>query len=213
MIYCRRLPAVCLVTIIMIAGGQPGQSFDSRKFPGRGKLEAFNRSCAYDKKGIALEEQGKPKEAIEQYKKAIAIYPYFAVHFSNYANALADLHRYSEAVAQYQKAVELAPDFAAAYSNMADALSKQKNYREAERACKNALRVDPGYVPAMTNLAEVFLAQARPKEARTVLSQARGLTTTAAMKKIIAADLEKAEEMLGAARADFPVQGKNEMPR
>lgn len=172
------------------------QGFDGKRFPGRGKREAFSKSCEYDQKGLALAEQGKTKEAIEQFKKAIETYPFFAVHFCNLGNALSDLHKYTEAVEQYEKAVKLAPDFAAAYSNMADALTKQKNYLKAELACRNALRVDPGYVPAMTNLSEVYLATNRPRDARTILGKAIGLSTTAGLKKIIAEDLQKANDML-----------------
>lgn len=190
--------AVCaLIWLPVCLEAAAAPSFDSSKFPGRGKREAFSKSCEFDQKGIALEEQGKPKEAIEQYKQAIAIYPYYSVHFCNLGNALSDLKRYSEAVTQYKKAVELAPDFAAAYCNMADAMTKQKDYMGAELACKSAIRVDPGYVPAMTNLAEVYLETKRPHDAITVLNKATGLTTTAGMKKIIAADLEKAQKLLG----------------
>ena len=90
----------CLGAVILLFCTTAAGAFDADKFPGRGKREAFARSCQYDKKGIDLEERGKPREAIEQYKKAVEIYPYFAVHFSNLGNALSDLHRYTEAVEQ-----------------------------------------------------------------------------------------------------------------
>ena len=163
---------------------------------GRSKREAFGRSCEFNERGIALEEQGKPREAIEQFKMAIATYPHYSVHYCNYGNALADLKKYAEAIAQYRKAVELSPDFAAAYSNMADAMAKSKDYIGAELACKSAIRVDPGYVPAMTNLAEVYIETNRPHDAITVLNKASGLTITAGMKKVITDDLAKANEML-----------------
>lgn len=165
---------------------------------GKSKREAFSRSCEFNQKGVALEEQGKAKEAVEQFKMAIATYPHYSVHYCNYGNALADLKRYDEAIVQYRKAVELSPDFAAAYSNMADAMAKQKDYMGAELACKSAIRVDPGYVPAMTNLAEVYIETNRPHDAVTVLKKAGGLTITSGMKKIIEDNLEKANEMLGA---------------
>ncbi|MBX9567669.1 MAG: tetratricopeptide repeat protein [Candidatus Obscuribacterales bacterium] len=166
---------------------------------GRSKREAFSRSCEFGERGIALEEQGKPAEAIEQFKLAIAAYPNYSVNYCNYGNALSDLKRYSEAIEQYKKAVQLQPDFAVAYCNMADAMLKQKDYMGAELACKSAFRVDPGYVPALTNLAEVYLNTNRAKEALTVLKKADGLSATSEMKKIIAADLRAANEMLNSA--------------
>ena len=162
----------------------------------RSKRERFADSCEYNEKGIALEEQGNAREALTLYKMAIAAYPSYSVNYCNYGNALSDLKRYAEAITQYRKAVSIQPDFAAAYNNMADAMMHQKDYLGAELACKSAIRVDPGYVPAMTNLAEVYINTNKPHDAISVLNKARGLTTTAAMKKIIADDLDIAMKML-----------------
>lgn len=175
---------------------------DSAKSKGRTKREVFSKSCELHAKGIALLEQGKPSEAIEQFKLAIAEYPYYSVHYCNYGNALSDLKRYTEAIAQYKKATELSPDFAAAYCNMADAMLKNKDYLGAELACKSAIRVDPAYVPAMTNLAEVYLSTNRAQEAITVLKTAGGISATFGMKKIIAEDLHAANEMLKSSQAN-----------
>ena len=192
----RKLAVTVASMLLLSSTIQSASAFDANKFPGRGKREAFSKACEFNTKGIALEEKGKAKEAIEEYKKAIAAYPYYAVSYSNLGNAQSDLHRYPEAVENYKRAVKLAPDFAGAYSNMADALLKQKNYLAAEIACKNALQVDPGYVLAMTNLSEVYLATGRAQDARTILNNASGQATTAAMKKIISTNMAKANKML-----------------
>lgn len=197
----RRLCFVLFLTLILFSQALDSFAFESSKLSGRSKREAFALSCEYDQKGVALEEQGKPAEAIEQFKLAIAAYPFYAVHYCNYGNALADLKRYSEAIVQYKKAVAIQPDFAVAYCNMADAMCRQKNYIGAELACKSAIRVDPGYVPALTNLAEVYMNTGRPHDAVTALNKACGLTTTAGMKKIISEDLEAAKKMLEAERS------------
>jgi tetratricopeptide (TPR) repeat protein len=178
--------------LIAVAGNDPSRFACNQ----RSKRERFAESCEYNEKGMALEEQGKAREALALYKMAIAAYPTYAVNYCNYGNALADLKRYSEAITQYKKAVSIQPDFAAAYNNMADAMMHQKDYIGAELACKSSIRVDPGYVPAMTNLAEVYISTNKPHEAISVLNKARGLTTTAAMKKIIADDLDIATKLL-----------------
>lgn len=190
------LGGLSLMLLLSSTGVYAAPVFERSQTSGRSKREAFAKSCEYDQKGIMLEEQGKFNEAVEQFKLAIATYPAYAVHYCNLGNALSDLERYSEAVVQYKKAVSLQPDFAAAYCNMADAMFKQKDFLGAELACKSAIRVDPGYVPAMTNLAEVFMETNRAHDAITVLNKAKGLTTTAAMKKIIADDLSKANTIL-----------------
>lgn len=194
----RKQKLVCglLLVMLCLSVGSSALAFESSRVSGKSKREAFAKSCEFNEKGIALEEQGKPKEAIEQFKMAIAAYSSYSVNYCNYGNALSDLKRYSEAIAQYRKAVELSPDFAAAYSNMADAMTKKKDFMDAELACKSAIRIDPGYVPAMTNLADVYLETNRPHQAIVVLRKAGGLTTTVGMKKIIAENLEKANKMM-----------------
>lgn len=199
----RHLCCILLIAIFGCLHISRVEALETSKFSsGRNKREAFSKSCEYDQKGIRLEEQGKFLEAIEQYKLAIAAYPFYAVHYCNLGNALADMKRYAEAIVQYKKAVELAPDSAVAYCNMADAMFKQNDFIGAELACKSAIRVDPGYVPAMTNLAEVYLKTNRAHDAITVLNKAGGLTTTVGMRKIIATDLEQAKQMLGGAATD-----------
>lgn len=191
---------LCALALLLLSStGGPvlaAPSLESSKFSGRAKREAFAKSCELDQKGISLLEQGKFKDAVEQFKQAIAIYPSYSVHYCNLGNALSDLKQYQEAIVQYKKAVSLSPDFATAYCNMADAMLKIRDYLGAELSCKSAIRVDPGYVPAMTNLAEVYLETNRPHDAITVLNKARGLTITAGMKKIIVEDLERAKKLL-----------------
>ena len=193
---------VCGLFLVMLSINTCGSAMafeNTTRISGKSKREAFAKSCEFNERGIALEEQGKPKEAIEQFKMAVAEYPSYSVNYCNYGNALSDLKRYSETIEQYKKAVVLSPDFAAAYSNMADAMTKKKDYIGAELACKSAIRIDPGYVPAMTNLSEVYLETNKPHAAAVVLHKAEGLTTTASMKKLIATNLEKANKMMLAA--------------
>lgn len=192
----HKVPFACLLFLLLLSSTCASVLAFEARVTGKDKREAFAKSCEFNEKGIVLEEQGKFKEALEQFKLAIAAYPTYSVNYCNYGNALSDLKRYGEAIAQYKKAVELSPDFAAAYSNMADAMTKKKDLFDAELACKSAMRVDPGYVPAMTNLAEVYLEMNKPQAAMVVLHKAEGLTTTAAMKKIIADNLAKANKML-----------------
>ena len=88
-----RLACTAVLVIFCFAEANSASAFETSKFSGRNKREAFSKSCEYDQKGIALEEQGKFKEAIAQYKLAIATYPSYAVHYCNLGNALADLQR------------------------------------------------------------------------------------------------------------------------
>ena len=67
--------------------------------------------------GAANNAQGKLKEAIAAYNKALLIKPDFAEGHTNRGNTLKDLGRLDEAVASYDKAIQLKPDYAGAYYN------------------------------------------------------------------------------------------------
>src|SRR5262245_50643434 len=104
---------ICVSSEASAFGFETATKVIPERVTGKSKREAFSRSCEFNQKGVALEEQGKAKEAVEQFKMAIATYPHYSVHYCNYGNALADLKQYDAAIVQYRKAVELSPDFAA----------------------------------------------------------------------------------------------------
>ena len=51
--------------------------------------------------GIALNEQGKPEEAIDAYTKALSIKPDYAEAYNNMGNALNDGDRLDDAIEAY----------------------------------------------------------------------------------------------------------------
>ncbi|MFH1427190.1 MAG: tetratricopeptide repeat protein [Patescibacteria group bacterium] len=68
--------------------------------------------------GMAYAEAGREEEAINEYKKAIAlkdIYP--QVHY-NLANSLKALNRFDEAIKEYEEALKISPNFLLAYNNL-----------------------------------------------------------------------------------------------
>ena len=64
--------------------------------------------------GIALQEQNKLEEAIEAYKKALAIKPDYAEAYYNMGNALKEQGKLEEAIEAYNKALAIKPDHEAA---------------------------------------------------------------------------------------------------
>src|SRR5207247_2618701 len=92
--------------------------------------------------GVALQGQGRPDEAADCFRRALALKPDFAEAYNNLGLAWKDQGRLDEAVACFRRAVELQPDSAAAHSNLvytllfspdADAASVYEEHRRWDR--------------------------------------------------------------------------------
>ncbi len=120
---------------------------------------------AYNNMGIELEEQSKPKEAIEAYKKAIAIKPDYADAYYNMGNAFKDQGKLKEAIKAYKKAIAIKSDYADAYYNMGIALQEQNKLEKAIEAYNKTLSIKPDYADAYYNIGIALQEQSKPKEA------------------------------------------------
>lgn len=72
----------------------------------------------YNRLGIALRHQGKWKEAVEEYKKAMEIDPEDAVLFFNIAKAFLDGDKKEKAQQNFKKALEMDPELEEAKTEM-----------------------------------------------------------------------------------------------
>ena len=81
-----------------------------------------NYAEAFNNMGIALNEQGKPEEAIAAYTKALSIRPDYAEAFNNMGNALKEMDRLDDAIEAYKEALEINGDYPEAYFNTGNAL-------------------------------------------------------------------------------------------
>lgn len=75
----------------------------------------------YTNYGSLLREQGKPKEAIIMYQKAVECDPNFNIALTNLASALRDQGEIDQTIHYYRRAVECAPGFIEAVSGLANA--------------------------------------------------------------------------------------------
>jgi tetratricopeptide (TPR) repeat protein len=107
---------------------------------------------AYNNLGNVLKSQGKLKEAIDAYEKAISINPKYAEAFNNLGVAFQSQHRSAEALTAYKNAISLKPEYASAYNNSGVILEAQGKFSEASEAYKKALTLKPDYCEAHRNL-------------------------------------------------------------
>jgi tetratricopeptide (TPR) repeat protein len=111
---------------------------------------------AFHNLGVALADEGRFPEAIEQYQAALQIAPNAANLQTDYGNALAKSGRIPDAIAHYRAALTVLPDAPITHNDLANALAATPGgIPEAIAEYQTALRLKPDYVEARNNLAQV----------------------------------------------------------
>jgi tetratricopeptide (TPR) repeat protein len=110
-------------------------------------------------KGQDAANKGNQQEAVEYFRKALAIDPEFADAHNELGVAQSSRGELPQAAEQFQKAIDLAPGHLQALPNLSIVLCKMKRYREAGEVARRALKVAPGlarvrYVLAVSLIAE-----------------------------------------------------------
>ena len=84
-------------------------------------LSNDRRATILNDRGVAYARRQQNKEAIEDFNRAIQLYPEYAAIYNNRGNVLLGLGAVREALKDFDRALVLAPGYAAAYSNRAGA--------------------------------------------------------------------------------------------
>ena len=108
-------------------------------------LPNSNFKDLYLKKGFALDNLGKYKEAIDNYNIAIKLDPNYYSAYLNKGSALLMLGRNSEAIENFDKAIELKPNNHYSYYNKGVALVNLKRYQEAVDYYNKAIELNSKY--------------------------------------------------------------------
>jgi tetratricopeptide (TPR) repeat protein len=97
--------------------------------------------------------------AINNYKKALRINPYYADAYSNMGNVLKDNGDLEAAIENYKQALKIKPDYAQAYNNMGNALKDKGDIEAAIQSYKQALKIKPDYAQACSNMGNALKSQ------------------------------------------------------
>ncbi|HEV8371378.1 MAG TPA: tetratricopeptide repeat protein [Pyrinomonadaceae bacterium] len=93
--------------------------------------------------GIKLGEEGKTEAAVENFRRAIQIFPdYFDAHLQ-LGNLFLKRELFTEAIAELDRAREIDPNDERAYQSFGLLLMKQKNYQVAVAVFGEAMRLNP----------------------------------------------------------------------
>lgn len=122
---------------------------------------APTKARAYNNYGVALADQGKYKEAIPYFYKAMQMDHHYADPLNNLAVACRCTGRLDEGIKALQQGIKLQPNYPEAYNNLASFLMEKRDFSQADKSLDLALRLRPTYGKAMYNKAKLYQAQAQ----------------------------------------------------
>src|SRR5712691_1620928 len=116
-------------------------------------------------KGRKLVENKEPEKSLSHFRKAIEIYPSYALAYMYLGLAQMDLRRWKDAESALGKAVELNDKLAAAYLALGACLNLQGNYAAAEKPLVRGLELDAETADGHFELSKTFWALGRWQDA------------------------------------------------
>jgi tetratricopeptide (TPR) repeat protein len=124
-----------------------------------------NNDIAHNNLGVALEQEGRPADALAEYRKAEKLAPTRYMIRNNLGNLLDKMGEREEALAEYREAVRLDPKFAFLRNTLGIELAELGRFDEALNEFTNAIQLDPDYSWPHVETAKVLLKQGRDSEA------------------------------------------------
>jgi len=107
--------------------------------------------------GLVLFAEGKTREAIEYFNKAIRITPDFIFFYNNRGAAYAKLGQYQQAIDDYNQAIRLDPQHPGAYYNRGIAYNDSGQYQQAIEDFQSAIRLRSNFADAYINLGSIYV--------------------------------------------------------
>jgi protein O-mannosyl-transferase len=120
-----------------------------------------NPSCwmAHYNLGIVLAEQRQTDQAIDHYRRAVALRSNYAEAHYNLGRLLVEEGQFNDAIAHYERTAAINPADAEAQNNLAVTLFGIGRADDAIRHYQKALEIRPDYAEASCNLANALIAK------------------------------------------------------
>lgn len=125
------------------------------------EVENSPSTAGYLKLGNAYAERARYSEAVDAYKKGLAINPNDSATLSNLGVALYQMGRFNEAKEQFEKALKVKPDDAATTYLLGATLLQMGDQQQAEAMFKKALTIDPQLPEAHFGLGTLYMLQGK----------------------------------------------------
>ena len=167
------------------------------KFPGKGSLEAYNKSSIISDKARNLARKGDLNGAIKLDREAIQTYQLDSALYHTLAFDLSKLKRFEEAITFETKALKLEPNYINAWCTQGLCFENLGKYDDAEKCYRNANSINNDaetcfYIAGILDLKKQF------SQAKTWYGKAKALTKDPEQVAQIDACLKKLQPMLEA---------------
>ena len=120
---------------------------------------------AYNLRGVALDDRGRPDEAIGDFSKAIEIQPDYPGAYGGLGLSLLKTGNMDEGIKQLLTAVRLGFSTSDVHLNLALAYQSRRQLDLAAKECREALRLEPASSGAHNVMAVILSAQGKRDEA------------------------------------------------
>ncbi len=107
---------------------------------------------AYNNLGFYLSNRGEAAEAMENYRKSLAINPNYEDAHNNLGYAYAGQKKFPEAIAEYEAALRISPNHPEVHNNLGNALGDLGRVDEAIAHYRITLQKKPDHADAHNNL-------------------------------------------------------------
>jgi tetratricopeptide (TPR) repeat protein len=157
--------ALILAICLILTENQLRYWHDSETLFAHALAVTKNNHVAHVNLGVALEEKGKIKEALAEYRAAEQLAPELYHIHNNLGNLLDNLGHPNEALTEYRWAVLLSPGRPSLHNSAGMVLAELGRFDEAMSQFKEAARLDPTYPWAHFEIGKMRLKQGRDAEA------------------------------------------------
>ena len=123
------------------------------------------RGAILNDRAVAYARSGQTKLAIDDFNRAVQLFPEHPATYNNRGNLLLALTLPKEAIRDFDRAILLAPGYAAAYANRAGAYDKLGQPEDAIRDYTRAIELMPQSAVPLAGRGRVLLALGKPHAA------------------------------------------------
>jgi tetratricopeptide (TPR) repeat protein len=112
---------------------------------------------AYYYRGSVFEKRGQLDKALEDYTRAITIYPSYVEAYSDRGAVFEKMGLVERALEDFDRAIDLDPSYYHAYNNKGTLYGKAGSFGEAIASFNKAIEVNPGFADAYFNRGVTFV--------------------------------------------------------
>ncbi|HBG05710.1 MAG: hypothetical protein A2075_11255 [Geobacteraceae bacterium GWC2_58_44] len=134
--------------MLLVAGLATG-ALVPKPLPAPLDLEEYLEADDWFQAGLAMNSEGRFREAAEAFSKSISIEPDNALAWLNLGTALALLGEYPQAIDKLRNSVRINPKLALGYANLAEICFREQRFHEAIEAYTALLTLWPDNANAM----------------------------------------------------------------